>query len=329
MIDPAIFSPDAISEETRQFNNGLETMLSGLPAVYEIPPEITREMRRKDHGFFGPVVVSDLASERTIPGPGGDIPLRVLVADRVDGVFLHFHGGGFAFGDADLQDPWLEAIAREVGVAVVSVGYRLAPEEPYPAGNDDCETAALWLVENATAEFGTDTLFIGGESAGAHLAVATMFRMRDRRDYTGFAGANLVYGGYDLNGTPSVRSWDGGRLILDVPTLDWLREQYLGDAEIDRYDPDVSPLYGDLTDMPPALFTVGTLDPLLDDSIFMAGRWAASGRNAELNIVPGGIHAFDAFPVTIGRDARHRMHTFLSELVDPNARADMPLQGAR
>lgn len=322
MFDPAAFSPDAVAEETRLFNDNLEAMLSGLPAIYEVPPEVTRELRRKDHGLFGPVVISNIASDTTIPGPAGDIPLHVLLGDRVDGVFLHFHGGGWAFGDNDLQDPWLEAIALEVGVAVVSVGYRLAPEDPYPAGSDDCEAVALWLVENAAAEFGSDTLIIGGESAGAHFSVTTMLRMRDRHGYTGFAGANLVYGGYDLNGTPSVRTWGGRRLILDVPTLDWLRDQYLGDAHPDLHDPDVSPLYGDLTALPPALFTVGTLDPLLDDSIFMAARWAAAGHRAELNVVPGGVHAFDAFPITIAREARDRMHTFLSGLVDPNARAD-------
>ena len=89
-----------------------------------------------------------------------------------------------------MQDPMLERIADNTGQAVVAVEYRLAPEHPYPAGPDDCEAAAAWLVQNGKKEFGTGVLTIGGESAGGHLTAVTILRMRNRHGYTGFRGAN-------------------------------------------------------------------------------------------------------------------------------------------
>jgi acetyl esterase/lipase len=101
-------------------------------------------------------------------------------------VYLHIHGGGFMLGRAYQYDEMMAAIAGACQVATVSVDYRLAPEDPYPAGPDDCETAAVWLAENAASEFGTDRLIIGGESAGANLSAVTLLRMRDRHGFSGF-----------------------------------------------------------------------------------------------------------------------------------------------
>ena len=203
----------------------------------------------------------------------------------------------------------LEALAKQTGLAVVSVGYRLAPEHPHPAAADDCEAAALWLIENARREFGTDRLCIGGESAGAHLAAVTLLRLRDRHRLTPFRGAMLTYGGYDMNLTPSARRWGARNLILSTPIVqkyvDWFAPPGI------RNDPGVSPLLADLSGLPPAIFTIGTLDPLLDDSLFMASRWAAAGNAAELAVHPGGTHAFNAFPIALGRAANQRTYDFL------------------
>src|SRR5260370_23299955 len=130
---------------------------------------------------------------------GNQLPLRVIAAHAPPrGVYLHLHGGGWVLGGADMQDPMLERIADNTGQIVVGVEYRLAPEDPYPAGPDDCEAAAAWLVQNAKKEFGTDALTIGGESAGGHLTAVTIVRMRGRHGYNGFRGANIVYGGFGL-----------------------------------------------------------------------------------------------------------------------------------
>jgi acetyl esterase/lipase len=193
---------------------------------------------------------------------------------------------------------------------VVSVDYRLAPEHPFPAGPDDCEAAALWLAGRAAAEFGTTRLWIGGESAGAHLALVTLLRLRDRHGLRPFAGANLAYGAYDLSMTPSQRRWGERNLVLSTPILGWFYDFFVPGPER-RRDPDVSPLYADLAGLPPALLTVGTLDPLLDDTLFLHARWIAAGGGAELAVWPGGIHGFDAFPTRLSRAARERMDAFL------------------
>ncbi|MCY4652786.1 MAG: alpha/beta hydrolase, partial [Dehalococcoidia bacterium] len=209
-------------------------------------------------------------------------------------------------GRAHLQDPRNEEIANTCSAVVISVDYRLAPEHPYPAALDDCEVAALWVVRNAMSEFGVDSLAIGGESAGGHLAATTLIRMRDKHDFTGFSGANLVYGVYDLSMTPSQRNWGDRLLILNTPIMDWFYDHFVP-SDL-RRDPDVSPLYADLSDMPPALFTIGTLDPLLDDTLFMHTRWAAAGNEAELAIYPGGPHGFDGHPTQLAQSARQRMN---------------------
>jgi acetyl esterase/lipase len=193
---------------------------------------------------------------------------------------------------------------------VVSVDYRLAPEHPYPAGLDDCEAAAVWVVNNAKAEFGVDNIVIGGESAGGHLSATTLIRMRDRHGFTGFTGANLVYGVYDLGMTPSQRNWGERQFVLSTPIMDWFYDQFVS-PDI-RRNPDVSPLYADLRNLTTALFTVGTLDPLLDDTLFMYQRWVAAGNPGDIAIYSGGPHGFDAHPTKLARRARLRMNEFIT-----------------
>jgi len=314
-IDPTVFNDEAIPEDVRAFNAGLQQMLTALPPTTSFSPQEIRAARRGGKSWMGPVIFSDLARTITIDGPGGDLELRVIDAGDSNGVYLHIHGGGWVLGAADLSDVANEMMARAAGVTVVSVEYRLAPEHPYPAGLDDCVAAAKWLIANGPAEFGTDRFTIGGESAGANLAAATLLRVRDEDGYTGWAGANLVYGSYMMSGTPSVRHWDTAGLILDPDSMEWFGNHYLGGVDADWTDPYISPLYGHLDDMPPALFTAGTMDPLLDDTLFMASRWLVAGNGTELAIYPGGTHAFDAFPTGIAVEARERMHRFVAEAI--------------
>ena len=316
---PHLFRPEAIDPETAEFNTRLEELLKTVPAVHTLPPQVTRDARESGRGIFGPIVRSEMAADRTIPGPAGELPVRVFVPETVRGVYLHIHGGGFTLGHPHHQDTLLEQTARAASVAVVSVDYRLAPEDPYPAGPDDCEAAAVWLARNARAEFGSDRLVIGGESAGGHLSVVTLLRMRDKHGFTGFAGANLVYGAYDMAMTPSQARWGERNLVLSTPIIAWFADQFV--PPVRRRDPDVSPLYADVSRMPAALFTVGTLDPLLDDSLFMYMRWIAAGNAAELAVYPGGVHAFNVFPIALARRANDYMHAFIRRSVEAGAQA--------
>lgn len=307
-VDPAAFDPARIATTTGAANAALERLLSTLPTILEVPASVVRAARAEGKSFFGPIVLSPNGTNRTIDGPAGPLPLRVFATPDARSVLLHIHGGGWSLGSHDQQDVLLDALARSLRLAVVSVGYRLAPEHPYPAGNDDCEAAALWLARNARREFGTDRLLIGGESAGAHLSVTTLLRLRDRHGLSPFRGAYLTYGAFDLGLTPSARSWGERNLVLSTPIIRKFLEWY---APSDLLDPDVSPLHADLRGLPPALFSVGTLDPLLDDSLFMASRWAAGGNAAELAVYPGGIHGFNALPIPLADEANARIARFL------------------
>lgn len=314
-LRPELFRESATAADTRQLNDQLVALMTGMPEWWNISPEVTREARRQGRGPFPPPVLSPRA--RTIPITGRDgneIKLRVIAPQTVRGVYLHIHGGGWVLGSAEQQDPMLERLADAAGLAVVSVEYRLAPEHPYPAGPDDCEFAAAWLIKNAKAEFGTDVLTIGGESAGGHLSAVTLLRMRDRYGFTGFRGANLVYGAFDLSMTPSQRAFGDRRLVLRTIDMVQFYNAFLP-AVTDRRVPDISPLYADLKGLCPALFTVGTQDALLDDTLFMHGRWIAAGNEAELAIFPGGAHGFTLFPNRQAEEAEARAAEFLRRVI--------------
>jgi len=313
-LDPALFHPDAVSAETRALNAAMVRLLSDQPNWWVVGAAATRAARKRGNGPFPAPVFSARATTRTIPGPGGHvIPLRIIVPASPRGVYLHLHGGGWTLGGADMQDPMLERLADATGLAVVSVEYRLAPEDPYPAGPDDCEAAAAWLVQNARAEFGSDALTVGGESAGGHLAAVTVIRMRDRHGYTGFRGANLVYGAFDMSMTPSQRQFGETRLVLRTSDIVQFANAFLP-AITERRDPDISPLFAELKGLCPALFSVGTSDALLDDTLFMYGRWLAAGNAAELAIYPGGAHGFTLFPNKLAEQAEARMVAFLQRV---------------
>ncbi len=306
-FDPALFRPEAVSAETRAFNETLAAQMKGQPKPWERPP--APDGKPAERMFASP---SSPRARKLIAEVKGRPPveLHVVAPDNPKGVYLHIHGGGLIMGSAADQDPMLERIMNATGLACASVEYRLAPAHPYPAGWDDCETAALWLARNAKAAFGSDWLSIGGESAGATLAVPTLVRLRDKHGFTGFKAANLSYGNYDTTMTPS-QKWIGEEsFFLQTKDIQFCTEKYAPDAS-KRRDSDMSALYANLKDMPPALFTVGTLDAFLDDSLFVHARWIAAGNAAELAVYPGGIHGFNMFPYAIATEANARIDAFL------------------
>ena len=307
VIDPAWFAPGAVSAETHAFNAALRA--NAGPPLAEVGVEAMRGAGRMPKPPF-----AAKAETRFIPGPeGGQLPIRVIAPDNPRGAYLHLHGGGLIFGSADGQDPMLEAIAAATGLAAISVDYRLAPEHPWPAAWDDAEAAALWLAAHVQAEFGGDRLAIGGESAGATLAVPTLVRMRDKHGFTGFHAAALTYGNYDTSGSPSNRLNGTLGLLIGAADVAYCSSCYAPDPAT-RRDPDMSAIFADVTGLPPALFSVGTLDVFLDDSLFMAARWIAAGNEAELSIYPGAMHGFTLFPHhPLAASANARIEAFLKE----------------
>jgi acetyl esterase/lipase len=306
--------------ETRAFNEGLERILLALPPVHTLDAEVTRKARRADGGIFPAPVYLPEARWEHIPGRGGEIPLRIVEpAGEPQGAYLHLHGGGWTLGAADLQDPALKAAADATGLVMVSVDYRLAPEHPYPAAPDDCEDAARWFLETYDGRRG-----IGGESAGAQLSVVTLLRLRDRCGIApreAFDAANLAFGPFDLTGTPSRFLWGDRELVLSDPMMEWFVANYVpGLTAEERRRPDVSPLYADLRDLPRALFTCGTLDPLLDDTLFMESRWRTAGNDTTLTLWPEAVHGFLAFDIEVARRSRAAQYDFLRRDV-PSAAA--------
>jgi len=258
---------------------------------------------------------SELATNHVIAGAGGPLTLRVLAGDDVRGCYLHTHGGGWALGTADRQDRTLLQFAHAARVAVVAVDYRLAPEHPHPAAVDDCVSAIGWLITNGQRELGSSRVIVGGESAGAHLAALAMLALRDRGQLAAVAAANLAYGVYDVSMTPSARLWGDRRIVTSTPDLAFFADLYAPREQ--HRDPDVSPLYADLSGLPPALFSCGTLDPLLDDTLFMAARWQVAGNAAQLALAPGAPHEFLNLrdPIAAEEEARQRMIGFIDRVL--------------
>jgi acetyl esterase len=184
----------------------------------------------------------------------------------------------------------------------VSVDYRLAPEHPWPAAPVDCETAALWLLEEAETRFGTARMAIGGVSAGATLAMTTLLRLRARGVIKPFVGAALQFGTYDMSGqTPAGRLLDGEFFI----------QAYAGHVA-DRTNPDISPVYGDLRGLPPVLLVVGGSDILLEDNLVMAGRLSAAGGEVDVRVYPESPHGFTLHPTAMASAARDGIESWLA-----------------
>ena len=283
----------------------------------EIDDPVARvEAQRQDMNQFEPEP-SAMAVEDTIPGPAGDIPVRLFIPDEPKAMCLDIHGGGWMIGRPQMSDPANEHLATHHRLAVLSVDYRLAPEHPYPAGPDDCEAAAAWMLEHGSERWGTDKMLIGGASAGAHLAAVTMLRVRDRLGAIDrVLGAKLLFGCYDLRGTPSIFGNGGNPDVLDPPGLQHMIESFTpGMSNAERRDPDVSPLFADLSGLPPCLVTVGTYDHLLDDSLFLAVRMAAAESPVELAVYPDSPHGFGLFPSEMSKHQAKRLDTWIASLL--------------
>jgi acetyl esterase/lipase len=309
MLDPSLFAKESVPPELVALNESILRQAQGTPTFAELGAEAWREVR-------GAVEFVDGERARcediSIPA---DVPVGARVffpkpgTDSV-GALLHVHGGGFIFGSARGQnDTRLLRHAQNCGLTVVSVDYRLSPENVYPAALQDCTAAAEWLAtpagRTATRIRADAPLFLVGESAGGNLAAAMLPILKEQSESgtTPFKAVVLVYGWYDLSELPFFKHWGGKRLVESADDLRWFRSQYLGplgtassDSNArDLKDPKLSPLYADLRGLPPALFVVGTEDALLDDSIFMQARWISSGNPATLKVYPGAAHGMGHF----------------------------------
>ncbi|MCX2898770.1 alpha/beta hydrolase [Pseudomonas mandelii] len=241
------------------------------------------------------------AETRKIAVDGVAVPLRIIRPEgKVQGVVLDFHGGGWVIGNAQMDDAFNLAMVKACNVATVSVDYRLAVSTPIAELMNDCLGAARWLLGSECEEFAGLPVIVVGESAGAHLAAATLLSLKAWPQLLKrVRGAMLYYGVYDLTGTPSVRTAGPDTLLLDGPGMvEALRmlTPELSDAQ--RRQPPLSPLYGDFSGLPPALMFVGELDPLRDDTLDIAERWGKVAQ-VEVHQLPECAHGFIHFPTAL------------------------------
>ena len=308
------FASAEIDPETLAINARVEAILAQSPPAYTLSPAQLRAGASPATQLYPPDPPSSRAISRDIQGAGGPINLRWIAPARPRALYMHLHGGGWVRGANQGHDAYLEHLADAHEFAAVSVNYRLAPERPYPAAPNDCEAAARWLLANGRDIFGAQDLIIGGESAGAHLAAVTALRLRDSGDGHALRALALAYGLYDLTLTPSVRNWGDRLLALNTAAVTWCRDQFVADPGL-ALTGDVSPLRARLAGLPPALFMVGTLDPLLDDTTFMHARYEAAGNVSRLELFPGGIHGFRSLGGPLGRRYTRMHDAFLRSMI--------------
>jgi acetyl esterase len=234
------------------------------------------------------------ARDLRVPGPAGDIPIRVYRPDTTETappVVAFFHGGGFAAGDLDTHDGECRHHAAAGEAVVVSVDYRLAPEHPYPAAVEDAWAALTWVAEHG-AELDADTgrLAVAGDSAGGNLAAVMTHRARDH------GGPPIAF---QLLWYP-VTMWDqslpsvtenADAPILDAAAIDGLSRWYAG--EVTEPSPDMAPgRASDFAGLPPAYIAVAGHDPLRDDGIRYAELLSAAGVSVELHNAETLVHGY-------------------------------------
>ena len=235
--------------------------------------------------------------DRAIPGPGGDIGIRVYwpagTGEGLLPVLVYFHGGGWVFGNLDSHDALCRTLANAAGAVAVAVNYRLAPEHRFPAAAEDAYAATAWVAAHA-AELGTSSerLAVVGDSAGGNLATVTCLLARERRGprITFQALIYPVTDHYDPGQPSYVENGTGYNLTREG--MVWFWDQYVPDRTM-ASNPLASPLRApDLRSLPPALIVTAEYDPLRDEGEAYAGRLRAAGVPVTLRRYDGMIHGF-------------------------------------
>ncbi|WP_207781966.1 alpha/beta hydrolase [Phytoactinopolyspora limicola] len=246
-------------------------------------------------------------TEHQLPGPAGDIKVRVYLPESTGPVpvFVWFHGGGWTIGSADENEVASRAVCNAAGVAVVAVDYRLAPENPFPAAPDDCYAAVSWIAREGSG-LGLDSsrIAVGGESAGGNLATVVCLMARDRGGPRIRAQVSVcpVYGHPD-DGYPSYTSCASG-YGMGADAMRFFFEQYAADpADLDH--PYLLPLRAaNLDALPPALVMTAEYDVLRDEGEEFARRLERAGVPVELSRYDGQIHGYYGLYTQLPASAR-------------------------
>jgi acetyl esterase len=265
--------------------------------------------------LFGGVVPGVEVTNRSVPGPGADLKVRLYQpaagrnASAGRPLVVYFHGGGFVFGDLDTGNWMCSSVAAKVGAVVVSVDYRLAPSHAFPAAVEDCYAGLSWAAGNAADLGATGRIGVMGESAGGNLAAVTCLLARERGG-PAISHQALIYPATDMTAAVPA-SADPSAPFLSTADRGAYKRLYLGPGG-DPANPLASPLLAELTGLPPALIQVGEHDPLRDDGVRYATALRAAGVRVRLTDYVGMPHGFVNFPGLSGA-ARQAMAEVCAE----------------
>jgi acetyl esterase/lipase len=302
-LDPELIEPlDGFLQATGGGFNlqdiaGMRAMLSGMIAAVKAE---------------APAIEGVDAEDLQVPGLG-DAPTvavrlyRPAAAARAPAAtILWLHGGGYVLGDVELDDLMLRQMCKDTGCTVANVGYRLAPEHPYPAALEDAYATLRYLNERSS-ELGIDAARVGvaGASAGGGLAAGLALMTRDRGEYA-LAQQLLIYPALDDRNVEPAGPEKPDSLLWTRANALHAWSAYLGGPPGQK----TTPAYAapgrsqDLVGLPPAYIAVGALDPMLDENLDYARRLAAAGVGTELHVYSGAYHAFDVFAPMAAVSAR-------------------------
>lgn len=298
----------------------LPVLNTGFPAVETMSGAEARAAVRSRYRAPDRPQPIGAVEERTIPGPDGDVPVRIYWPETSSGgpapVALFAHGGGFVFCDLDTHDDLCRSLCNGIGAVVVSVDYRLAPESRWPAAADDVYAALCWVARTA-GELGADAsqIVVAGDSAGGNLAAVTAILARDRGG-PDIACQALLYPviAADFD-TESYRRFEAGYYNTRA-AMAWYWDQYVPDAA-DRSHPHASPLRADLSGLPAAVVITAGFDPLHSEGDDYAEALAAQGVLVVHRSYPGAIHGFMTMSaLTLAGTARRQVCADIRAVLD-------------
>ena len=271
-----------------------------------LQPDLNRLRRGIDRGRF-----IRLPSGVTVKtASAGDVPVEWLMPDhQVAGrQLLYLHGGAFMMGGLGSHRHWVASLARAFQARALHPQYRVAPEDPYPASLDDCLASYRWLLDSGVDP---QQLILAGESAGGGLGISTMLPARQEGLPLPRA-AICISGVFDFTFSGPSHISNSRSDYIEIRGLHSMAEHYL--AGHDPRDPIVSPIFADLTGLPPLYLVAGGLELLLSDTELLAARATEFGVEVTLRIVPGMVHAFALMPLLPeARRVQREMNAFVQE----------------
>ncbi len=281
---------------------------AGGPKISEMSPEEARVVfNEMSTAFDNSDVPVGGVENRTIPGPGGEIPVRLYTPVASGGgplaALVYYHGGGWVIGDLDSHDNTCRALSQTSGCKVIAVDYRLAPEHKFPAAADDAYAALTWVEKNAM-EIGVDPnrIAVGGDSAGGNLAAAVCLMAKDKAGPQ-VAFQLLIYPVAQIGIDSNSRRELATGYFLETETMVWFEDQYLADPK-DADNPYASPLKAsDLSGLPPAYVITAGFDPLKDEGKAYADNLRTAGVDVQYVNYDGMIHGFVALTGAVEKAA--------------------------